>query len=53
MLAGVRVAAAVGSGFGDDLSGRIDAGRVDGLSTEVTISEGGSVSDGLGDPGGK
>ena len=38
------MAAAVGSGSGDDLSGRIDADRVDGLSAEKVISEGGSVS---------
>ena len=40
------MATAVGSGSGDDLSGRIDVGRVDGLSAEVTISGGGSVRGG-------
>ena len=40
------MAVAAGSGSGDVLSDGIDAGRVDGLSAEVTISRGGSVSGG-------
>ena len=46
LLAGERVTAAAGSGSGDVLSGGIDAGRVDGLSAEVSIPGGGSVSGG-------
>ena len=44
MLAGERAATAVGSESSDDLSGRIDAGRVGGLSAEIAVSEGGSGS---------
>ena len=46
LLAGEGVTAAAGSGSGDDLSGGIDAGRVDELSAGVSIPGGGSVSGG-------